>query len=163
MGAGPHPTRPRRHLWEKNVYCKTERWEWRNTWISKLSGSNRVSARTHWSKHRGNGQADFVWLGCVSLCSAEDLISFLATTLRIYLFMMQIMYAGNTSPLCNWILSKTMGNTCVVEGLWPPLSGSSPSIDPQRCLPWDQPVVMQDLWERAGSPCSLGKAGKKGS
>lgn len=51
----------------KKVYCKTERREWRNAWISKLCGSSGASAKTRWSKHKVKGQADFVWLGYVCL------------------------------------------------------------------------------------------------
>lgn len=86
----------------KNVYCKTERREWRNTWISKLCGSSGVNAKTCWSKHKVNGQADFVWLGYVRLCFVENFVSVLATALRKYLFITQTTYVSNTSPLYNW-------------------------------------------------------------
>lgn len=88
----------------KKVYCKTERWEWRNAWISKLCGSSRVSAKTCWSKCKVNGQADFIWFISVCLCLEERFVSLLAATARKCLFIMQIIAAAFllSYAFCNW-------------------------------------------------------------
>lgn len=90
----------------RKVYCKTERWEWRNAWVSKLCGSSRVSAKTCWSECKVNGQADFVWLISVCLCLEERVVSSLAATARKSLFIMQVIAAAFllSYAFCSWYM-----------------------------------------------------------
>lgn len=101
MGAGPHPTRPRRHLWEKTSTVKLkdeneETHEFQNFVAQVGSTPKPAEANT-----KSTVRLTLTRL-CPSFCFVENFVSLLATALRKYLFLTQITYVSNVSPLYNW-------------------------------------------------------------